>query len=494
MPAPLSGTILDPAHTRQNQEARISFDAIVVGAGPNGLAAAITLAREGLSVLVREAAPVIGGGTRTEALTLPGYLHDVCSTVHPMGVASPFFRQLPLAQHGLEWVHTPTLLVHPFADGSVVTLERTLDATVEALGVDGPAYRDLVEPFVERWRDLIDETLRPIRIPGRPFFMARFGRHALRSVDGLVRSRFRNDSTRAMFAAVAGHCMLPLDWAGTASFGLMLCIAGHAVGWPLARGGSRQIAHALAAHFRELGGAIETGAPVSDLRELPPARAILLDITPRQLLRMAGDRLPPRYRRQLERFRYGPGAHKVDWALSGPVPWRNRRCSESAVLHLAGSYDEVLASERAPWEGRLADRPFVLFVQPTLFDRSRAPDGSHVAWAYCHMPHGSAVDMTAAIEAQIERFAPGFRDLILDRSVITPAKLEAHNANMIGGDINAGAQHLPQLFFRPVPRWNPYVVPGTNLYLCSASTPPGGAVHGMCGYHAASTALKRTFA
>jgi phytoene dehydrogenase-like protein len=477
----------------QPVEGAIAYDAIIVGAGPNGLACAVALAREGLSVLVREAAPVIGGGTRTEELTLPGHHHDVCSTIHPMAVASPFFRELPLARHGLEWVHTPTLLVHPFDDGSVVTLERTLDATADALGEDGPAYRDLVEPFVDRWQDLVHDALRPIRIPSHPFLMARFGMHALRSVDSLVRARFRNDATRAMFAAVAGHCMLPLDWTGTASFGLMLCITGHAVGWPLARGGSQAIARALAAHLNELGGVIETDAPVTDLAELPDARAILLDITPRQLLRIAHDRLPPRYRRQLERYRNGPGAWKVDWALSGPVPWKNARCSESAVLHLAGSYGEVLASERAPWDGIEADRPFVLFVQPSLFDRSRAPDGGHVAWAYCHVPNGATGDMTAAIEDQVERFAPGFRDLILHRSVMSPAELEAHNPNLVGGDINAGSQHLGQLFFRPAPRWNPYAVPDTNLYLCSASTPPGGAVHGMCGYHAARTALRRTF-
>jgi phytoene dehydrogenase-like protein len=453
----------------------------------------VRLARAGLSVLVREAAPVVGGGTRTEQLTLPGYLHDVCSAVHPMGVASPFFRELPLAQYGLEWVHTPTLLVHPFDDGSVVTLERTLESSAHALGADGAAYRDLVEPFVERWEDLVYDALRPIRIPRSPFLMARFGLHALRSVDGLVRARFRNDATRAMFAAVAGHCMLPLDWAGTASFGLMLCITGHAVGWPLARGGSKSIAHALAAYLTELGGTIETDAPVTDLQELPPARALLFDLTPRQLLRLAGDRLPPRYRRQLERFRYGPGAFKIDWALSESVPWRNVRCSESPVLHLAGGYDEVLASERAPWDGIEGQRPFVLFVQPSLFDRARAPADGHVAWAYCHVPNGSTVDMTDAIERQVERFAPGFRDTIVARHVMSPAALEAHNANMIGGDINAGAQHLRQLFFRPVPRWNPYVVPASDMYLCSASTPPGGAVHGMCGFHAANAALRRTF-
>ena len=442
-------------------------------------------------MLVREAEPVIGGGTRTEELTLPGFLHDVCSAVHPMALASPWFRELPLAHYGLEWVHTPTLLVHPFDDGSVVALERTVDATAAGLGVDGPAYRRLVEPFVARWEELIRESLRPIRLPHHPFFMARFGLSALRSVDRLVRSRFRDDRTRALFAAVAGHCMLPLDWLGSASFGLMLCITGHAVGWPLARGGSRSIARALAGHVRMLGGTIETNAPVSDIRELPRARAILFDISPRQLLALEGTRLPRRYRRQLARFRYGPGAFKVDWALSGPVPWRNRRCSESAVIHLAGRYDEVFASERAPWLGRDTHRPFVLFVQPSLFDDSRAPPGRHVGWAYCHVPHASRTDMTFVVEQQVERFAPGFRELVLDRHVMPPAAIEAHNHNMIGGDINAGAQHLRQLFFRPVPRWDPYTIPGMRgFFLCSASTPPGGAVHGMCGYHAAQRALR----
>jgi phytoene dehydrogenase-like protein len=388
-------------------------------------------------------------------------------------------------------VHTPTLLVHPFDDGSVVSLERTLDATVNALGADGPPYRRLVEPFVDRWHELAWDALRPIRLPRRPFFMARFGLRALRSVDGLVRARFRNDATRALFAAVAGHCMLPLDWPGTASFGLMLCIAGHAVGWPLARGGSGSIAHALGSYLRTLGGTIETAAPVRDVAELPAARVFLFDVTPRQLLALTGSRLPPRYRRQLARYRYGPGAFKIDWALSGPVPWRNPRCSESPVLHLAGGYAEVLASERAPWEGVDADRPFVLFVQPTLFDPTRAPAGRHVGWAYCHVPHGSARDMSSIVEAQVERFAPGFRDLVLERHVMPPAVLEAHNRNLVGGDINAGAQHLRQLFCRPVPRWDPYTIPGVEGYfLCSASTPPGGAVHGMCGYHAAQRAVR----
>lgn len=410
-----------------------------------------------------------------------------------MGVASPLFRQLPLAQYGLEWVHVPTLIAHPFDDGSVAVLERTLDATQDALGVDGDAYRSLVEPYVDRWQDLVHDTLRPIRVPRHPFLMARFGLQALRSAEGLVRSRFSDDRTRALFAAIAGHCMLPLDWKGTASFGLMLCITGHAVGWPLARGGSRSIARALADYLRELGGVIETDSAVTDIRELPPARATLFDVTTQQFLRIAGDRLPHGYRRQLERFRYGPGVFKIDWALSEPVPWLNRRCSETAVVHVAGSFEEVLVSERGPWEGRDVERPFVLVVQPSLFDATRAPAGRHVGWAYCHVPHGSTLDMTEAIEAQVERFAPGFRDTILHRHVMNTADLEAHNNNLVGGDINAGAQNLQQLFFRPVPRWNPYATPVPGLYLCSAATPPGGAVHGMCGLHAANTALKRSF-
>jgi len=480
-------------HTREDA---IRYDAIVVGAGPNGLSAAIVLAQAGHSVLVREAAPVIGGGTRTEELTLPGHLSDVCSTIHPMAVASPFFRSLPLAQYGLEWVHTPTLLVHPFDDGSVISLERTLDATEQALGRDGRAYRELVEHYVDNWEKLFHDALRPIRMPAHPFFMAGFARDALRSVDGLVKKHFREDATRAMFAGIAGHCMLPLDWTGTASFGLMLCVAGHAVGWPLARGGSKQIAAALAAHLKSLGGEIETDAEVRDVAELPSSRTVLFDVTPRQLARIAGSRITATYRRQLEKYRYGPGAFKIDWAVSEPVPWKNARCSESPVLHLAGGYDDVLASERAPWEGSADASPFVLFVQPSLFDPTRVPEGGHVVWAYCHVPNNSVADRTEAIEAQVERFAPGFRDTILARHVMTPQDLEAHNANMVGGDINAGAQHMRQLFMRPVPRWNPYVVPttgGPDLYLCSASTPPGGAVHGMPGFHGASAALKRSF-
>jgi phytoene dehydrogenase-like protein len=477
----------------QREEASIRYDAIVVGAGPNGLSAAITLAQAGLHVLVREAAPVIGGGTRTEELIAPGHLHDVCSTIHPMGVASPFFRSLPLADHGLEWIHTPTLLAHPFDDGSVVTMERGLDEAAAALGDDGDAYRSLMRPFVDRWEDLVHNSLRPIRIPANPFFMARFALPALRSVEGLAEARFRQDSTRALFAAIAGHCMLPLNWKVTASFGMMLCVTAHAVGWPLARGGSRSIAAALASHLRELGGVIETDAPVENVDELPPARAILFDLTPRQVVRIAGHRLPDRYRRQLEGFRYGPGAFKVDWILSESVPWKNPRCADAPVLHLAGSYREVLASEAAPWRGEDAENPFVLFVQPSLFDDSRAPAGTHIGWAYCHVPHASTTDYTDAIERQVERFAPGFRDTILHRHVMPPAALEQHNQNLVGGDINAGAQDLKQLFLRPVPRWNPYATPVKELYLCSASTPPGGAVHGMCGYHGARAALRRSF-
>jgi len=451
------------------------------------------MAQAGLSVLVREAAPVIGGGSRTEELMQPGHLHDVCSAVHPLGAASPFFRSLPLERHGLDWVHSPTLLAHPFDDGSVVTLERKLADTCAELGDDGEAWRSLMEPFVRRWPPLMKEALAPIRIPGRPFFMARFGLQAVRSVEGLVESRFQEDRTRALFAAIAGHCMLPLDWKVTASFGLMLSVAGHAVGWPLARGGSRSIVQALASHLQELGGVIETDAPVTNVDELPPSQAVLFNVTPRQLLRIAGHRLPDRYRGQMERFRYGPGAFKVDWILSEPVPWKNPRCHDAPVLHLAGSYRDVLASEVAPWRGIDSDKPFVLFVQPQTFDPSRAPEGRHIGWAYCHVPHASDTDYTDAIEQQVERFAPGFRDTIIQRHVMSPADYEAHNSNMIGGDINAGAQDVMQMFLRPVTRWNPYTTPAKELYLCSASTPPGGAVHGMCGYYGAKAALKRSF-
>jgi phytoene dehydrogenase-like protein len=465
-------------------------DAIVVGSGPNGLAAAIALARAGRSVLVLEGSETIGGGLRTEALTLPGFRHDTCSAIHPLGVASPFFRSVPLAAHGVHWIHPPAPLAHPLDDGTAVLLERSLDETAAGLGPDGLAWRRLLGPLVPAAPELIDGTLAPLGVPRQPVPMARFGLRALRSASGLARSRFDGERARALFAGCAAHSLLPLESAATAAFGLVLALLGHAVGWPLPRGGSQRVADALASYLVSLGGELETGRPVASLAELPPARVTMLDVTPRQLLALAGDRLGGRYRRALERYRYGPGVVKVDYALSGPVPWRSAECARAATVHLGGRLDEIAAAEAEVASGGHPLRPFVLAAQQSLFDPSRAPDGSHTLWAYTHVPNGSAVDVTDRIEAQLERFAPGFREQVLERSVLSPAALEARNPNYVGGDINGGSAELRQLFARPVARLVPYRTPLEGVYLCSSSTPPGGGVHGMCGYHAARAALR----
>ena len=466
------------------------YDAVVVGAGPNGLSAAVVLAQRGLSVLVIEAADSIGGGTRTAALTLPGFVHDVCSAVHPLGVTSSLFRSLPLAEHGLEWIHAPTPLAHPFDDGTAAVLERSVDDTGMSLGRDAAAYRRLVGPFVDRWSELSADVLAPLHVPAHPVLLARFGLHGLRSAHGLVRGVFRDAPARALLAGMAAHSSVPLTQMPTAAFGLVLAIAGHAVGWPIARGGSQRIADALAAHLRSLGGEIVTGQPVRALGELPPARVVLLDLTPRQVLAVAGDRLPTRYRGALARFRYGVGAFKIDWALDGPIPWTAPACARAVTVHLGGTLEEIIAAEHAPWRGEFADRPFVLLGQPSVFDPTRAPSGKHTAWAYCHVPPRGAVDVTAHVERQVERFAPGFRERILARSVMPPAALERHNENLVGGDFSGGVMDLRQLFFRPAVRLRPYATPVRGLYLCSSSTPPGGAVHGLCGYYAARAALE----
>jgi phytoene dehydrogenase-like protein len=472
-------------------ERSTGYDAVVVGSGPNGLAAAIALSRAGLATLLVEADDTPGGGARTAELTLPGFLHDVCSAVHPLAVASPFFRSLRLERFGLEWIHSPAPLAHVLDQDRVVLLERSLDETARRLGRDGPAYRNLLEKFAEQFERLAPMVLGGLRLPESPGLMARFGLAALRSMRGLERGRFRESSAPALLAGIAAHSVLPLEALGTAGFALVLASAGHAVGWPIACGGSRAITAALLECFRETGGEIATGVRVSSLHDLPPARVYLLDVSPRQLLAIAGDRLTPGYRHRLQRFRYGPGVFKMDWALGEPIPWRNAECRRVATVHLWGSLDQVAGAEALVHRGEVAAQPFVILVQPSLFDSSRAPPGRHTAWAYCHVPNGSEGDFSGAIESLIERFAPGFRDVVLARRSSTARELERYNPNYVGGDISGGASDLRQLFFRPVAKLDPYATSAPDLFLCSSSTPPGGGVHGMCGYWAAQSALGR---
>ena len=464
-------------------------DAVVVGSGPNGLAAAITLATEGRSVLVLEAAETVGGGTRTLELTRPGFLHDICSTIHPLAEASPFFRQLPLAEHGLELLHPDAPLAHPLDDGTAVMLERSVEATAAGLGVDAGEYRKLMTPFVDRSDRLEPFLLGRSPLTRHPLLAARFGVIALRSAESAVR-RFTGERARALVAGLAAHSLQDLHRMPTASFALVLAILGHVRGWPVVRGGSQRLAEALASHLRSLGGMIETGRRVGALDELPRSELTMLDLTPRQVLRVTGGRLPARYARALRRYRYGPGVFKVDWALDGPVPWAASEVARATTIHVGGTFEEIAESESAVWRGEAPERPFVLAAQQTLVDGSRAPAGKHTFWAYCHVPNGSSVDMTERIESQIERFAPGFRDLILERSVRGPAELERYDENYVGGDINGGVQDLRQLYTRPVLRLNPYSTPVNGLYLCSSSTPPGGGVHGLCGWYAARSALR----
>jgi len=469
----------------------MEVDAIVVGAGPNGLAAAITLARAGRSVRVYEAAPLAGGGTRTAELTLPGFRHDVCSTILPLTIGSPFFATIDLAAHGVELVHPDAPVGHPLDGGRAAVLERSVAATAAGLGAtDGRAWRRLFGPIVRDAATIGPEILRPVpHVPRHPLALARFGLPALRSTVGLARGRFRDEPARALFAGIAAHSMLRLDRPVSASFGLALATFAHAVGWPMIRGGANAVADALVAELEAAGGEIVTGRRVASLGELPPSRAVLLDVTPRQLVAIGGDRLPSRTRRHAERFRYGPGIFKVDWALDGPVPWAAEGSRRAATIHLGGTLEEIAASEAAVAGGRHPDRPYVLFVQYLPWDATRAPTGKATAWAYCHVPAGSTVDMTDRIEAQVERFAPGFRDRVLARARRGPADIEAYDENYVGGDINGGVQDIRQLIFRPWPSIDPYRV-GDGLYLCSSSTPPGGGVHGMSGYHAARSALQ----
>ena len=472
---------------------RESYDAVVVGSGPNGLSAAVELARAGLSVCVLEAKETIGGGSRTEELTEPGFLHDICSAIHPMGVVSPFFKTLELERWGVEWVNSPAALAHPFDDGTAALMSQSLEATGETLGVDRDAYVALMKPFLRNPETFFSEILRPVRIPRHPFMMLRFGLLGMRSCESVVNSRFRGERAKAIFAGCSAHSVVPLEKAGTASIGLVLALVAHAVAWPCARGGSRAIVEALAALLKSLGGEVKTGRPVRAMSDLPEARAILFDLTPRQVVEIAGDQLPARYRRKLSRFRYGPGVFKIDWSLDGPIPWKADECRRAATVHLGGTFEEIARGERQAWGGEHPERPFVLVAQQSLFDRTRAPEGKHTGWAYCHVPHGSDVNVTERVESQVERFAPGFRDLIRARHTFTAAQVERHNWNMIGGDIGGGANTLWQFLARPVPKYDPYSTPNPKLFICSSSTPPGGGVHGMCGYWSARSALRRVF-
>ncbi len=468
-------------------------DAVVVGSGPNGLAAAITLAQAGRSVVVYEGAETIGGGMRSAELTLPGIVHDVCSTIQGTSLASPFFRQLDLPGLGVELLHPAAPVAHPLDDGRVALLERSVSATATGLGEDASRYRHLMAPLVRDADKLMPFVLGPFDpFPRHPLAAARFAFPALRSAKSLAGS-FHDELAAALTTGLSGHAMVPLGQPLTAAFGLVLAISAHAYGWPVVRGGTQVMAEAMAARLRSLGGEIVTGRPIAALDELPPARAILFDTTPRALSAIAGDRLPDRYRRRIEGFRYGAGIFKLDWALDGPIPWRIPEVARAGTVHLGGTWREVAAAEDDVTHRRHPDRPFVILVQASKADSSRAPGGRETGWAYCHVPNGSTVDMTERIEAQVERFAPGFRDRILARAVRSPAQLEHDNPNYVGGDINGGIQDWRQLFTRPVAKLDPYATPTRGLYLCSSSTPPGGGVHGMCGVWAARSALKREF-
>ena len=464
-------------------------DAIVIGSGPNGLAAAIEIARAGRKVLVLEAEPTIGGGVRSAELTLQGFVHDICSAVHPLAIASPFFRTLPLDAHGLRWITPPLMLAHPLDDGTATVMAKSMDETAAQMGADGAAYRELFGAIVDAWPKLETAILGPaLRIPSHPFALARFGLSAIQPAAQLARRRFSTAGARALFAGIAAHGMLPLDQRPTAAFGLVLGAAAHVAGWVFPRGGAQSLTDALASYFRSLGGEIVTGQRVASVDDLPPARAVLCDLSPRPLLQIAGHKFPDWYRQKLEEYRYGCGVFKVDWALETPIPWRASACAQAGTVHVGGTLEEIERGEQEAWNGRAPERPFVLVTQLSRFDTTRAPADRQTVWGYCHVPHGSTEDMLARIEAQIERFAPGFRERVLARSVMRPADVERHNANLVGGDIGAGVSDIPQLFLRPTRLM--YSTPVRGLYICSASTPPGVGVHGMCGYYAAQRALR----
>ena len=475
------------------QPENYQYDAVVVGSGPNGLAAAICLAQKGLSVLIVEANDTIGGGMRSAELTLPGFTHDVCSAIHPLTIASPIFKTLPLDKFGLEFVQPPASLAHPLDDGSAVLLKKSINETAKNLGADDAGYKKLVEILAKNFDAIAPDILAPFRIPSNPFLMAGFGLKGFNSAKNIADNYFSETRARAIFAGNAAHSMLPLEDIPSAAFGLVLHLTAHSVGWGFPKGGAKHIAFALRDYFITLGGKIETGNRVENIDDLPDSKAILFDITPRQIIKIAGHRLPDAYRKRLETFKYGSGVFKMDFALSEPIPWTAKECFQAGTVHLGGTFEEIARSEREHNNGKTSEKPFVLLAQHTLFDQTRAPEGKHTAWAYCHVPNGSTADMTEQMENQIERFAPGFRDCVLAKATMTTADMENYNANNIGGDINGGAGIASQIFTRPVAKINPYIIPAKGLYICSSSTPPGGGVHGMCGFHAAKTVLEKEF-
>jgi phytoene dehydrogenase-like protein len=473
-------------------ENKTDFDAIIIGSGPNGLSAAIRLQQAGLSVLLVEAKQTVGGGMRTAELTLPGFKHDICSAIHPMAAESPFFKTLPLDKHGLEWIYPPFAVAHPFDNGTAAILTQSIEETAQLLGSDRETYLKLFKPLLDQWQEIDKDILGPLHFPQNPLSFAKFGLKALLPATTLAK-RFNTEKAKGLWAGIAAHAVLPLTNLTASAIGLVLTIAAHKRGWPVAKGGSQSIADALSSYFVSLGGKIETGFYVKSLEQLPSSKAILFDITPKQLLQIAGHRFSSLYQSQLKRYRYGIGVFKIDWAIDGDIPFEAEECSKAGTIHIGNTLEEIAANEQATWKGQHPEKPFVLLAQQSLFDRSRAPEGKQVAWAYCHVPNGSKKDMTDAIEKQIERFAPGFRERIIGRHTMNTSAMEEYNPNYIGGDVVGGQADIRQLFTRPALRFSPYRTSAKGLYICSASTPPGGGVHGLCGYHAAQRVLKDLF-